>query len=92
MPDYLIDAYDLHKSFGATHAVAGVSLRVAAGEIYGLVGPDGAGKTTVMRLLCGALPLDDGDVEIGGYDIRRQPDCGASRSATWRSAFRSTKS
>ncbi len=72
MPDYLIDAYDLHKSFGATHAVAGVSLRVAAGEIYGLVGPDGAGKTTVMRLLCGALALDDGDAEVGGCDIRRQ--------------------
>ncbi len=72
MPDYLIDAWELRKSFGATHAVDGVSLRVAAGEIYGLVGPDGAGKTTVMRLLCGALTLDDGDAEIGGYDIRRQ--------------------
>ena len=71
MSDYLIDAYDLYKHFGATHAVAGVSLRVAAGEIYGLVGPDGAGKTTVMRLLCGALTLDDGDAEIGGFDIRR---------------------
>jgi len=72
MPDYLIDAWELHKSFGETRAVDGVSLSVAAGEIYGLVGPDGAGKTTVMRLLCGALTLDDGDVEIGGYDIRRQ--------------------
>ncbi len=72
MTDYLIDAWALRKSFGATRAVDGVSLRVAAGEIYGLVGPDGAGKTTVMRLLCGALTLEDGDVEIGGYDIRRQ--------------------
>lgn len=72
MTDYLIDAYDLHKSFVDTHAVDGVSLRVASGEIYGLVGPDGAGKTTVMRLLCGALTLDDGDVAIGGFDIRRQ--------------------
>ena len=72
MSDYLIDAWELHKSFGQTRAVDGVSLSVAAGEIYGLVGPDGAGKTTVMRLLCGALTLDDGDVEIGGYDIRRQ--------------------
>ena len=72
MPDSLIDAWELRKSFGATRAVDGVSLRVAAGEIYGLVGPDGAGKTTVMRLLCGALTLDDGDAEIGGYDIRRQ--------------------
>ncbi len=71
MTDYLIDAYDLQKSFGDTLAVADVSLRVAAGEIYGLVGPDGAGKTTVMRLLCGALMLDDGDATIGGFDIRR---------------------
>ena len=72
MTDYLTDAWELRKSFGETRAVDGVSLSVAAGEIYGLVGPDGAGKTTVMRLLCGALTLDDGDVEIGGYDIRRQ--------------------
>ena len=72
MPDYLIDAWELRKSFGPTRAVDSVSLRVAAGEIYGLVGPDGSGKTTVMRLLCGALTLDDGDAEIGGYDIRRQ--------------------
>ena len=72
MTDSLIDAYDLHKSFGATKAVAGVSLRVSAGEIYGLVGPDGAGKTTVMRLLCGALRLDDGFAEIAGFDVQRQ--------------------
>jgi ABC-2 type transport system ATP-binding protein len=72
MTTQLIDAFDLHKSFGATRAVVGVSLRVAAGEIYGLVGPDGAGKTTVMRLLCGALRLDDGFAEIGGCDVRRQ--------------------
>ena len=72
MTDYLIDAWELRKSFGPTRAVDSVSLRVAAGEIYGLVGPDGSGKTTVMRLLCGALTLDDGDAEIGGYDIRRQ--------------------
>ena len=72
MTDSLIDAYDLHKSFGATKAVAGVSLRVSAGEIYGLVGPDGAGKTTVMRLLCGALRLDEGFAEIAGFDVQRQ--------------------
>jgi len=72
MIDALIEARGLHKFFGATHAVDGVSLRVAAGEIYGLVGPDGAGKTTAMRLLCGALRMDGGDAEIGGYDIRYQ--------------------
>jgi len=54
----LIEAQNLHKSFGETHAVDGLSLRVSSGEIYGLVGPDGAGKTTTMRLLCGALQPD----------------------------------
>jgi len=72
MTTLLIDAFDLHKSFGATAAVVGVNLRVAAGEIYGLVGPDGAGKTTVMRLLCGALRLDSGFIELAGCDVQRQ--------------------
>jgi ABC-2 type transport system ATP-binding protein len=54
----LIEAHNLHKSFGETHAVDGLSLRVSSGEVYGLVGPDGAGKTTTMRLLCGALQPD----------------------------------
>jgi ABC-2 type transport system ATP-binding protein len=51
----LISAQDLHKSFGSLHAVNGISLEVNAGEIYGLVGADGAGKTTTIRLLCGAI-------------------------------------
>ena len=49
----LIGARNIHKLFGGLHAVDGIRLLVAAGEIYGLVGPDGAGKTTTMRLLCG---------------------------------------
>uniref|UniRef100_A0A7C1JG80 ABC transporter ATP-binding protein n=1 Tax=Caldilinea aerophila TaxID=133453 RepID=A0A7C1JG80_9CHLR len=73
-PDYLIEAQDLYKSFGTRRAVVGVTLRIAAGEIYGLVGPDGAGKTTVMRLLCGALTLDAGNVKLGGFDIRRETE------------------
>jgi ABC-2 type transport system ATP-binding protein len=70
----LIDARDLHKSFGAAHAVRGVSVRVQAGEAYGLVGPDGAGKTTTMRLLVGALRADSGSVTVGGYDVARQTE------------------
>jgi len=57
---YLIEAENLFKSFGAVQAVNGLSLKIQTGEIYGLVGPDGAGKTTTMRLLCGAL-LPDAD-------------------------------
>lgn len=52
----------------------GVSLEIAAGEIYGLVGADGAGKTTTMRLLVGALKADSGQVEICGYDVERQTE------------------
>jgi ABC-2 type transport system ATP-binding protein len=68
----LIKATYLRKTFGATVAVDSVSLSIAAGEIYGLVGSDGAGKTTTLRLLVGALRPDQGDVSICGYDIRRQ--------------------
>jgi len=78
--DLLIDAHNLNKSFGETRAVSGLSLQVAPGEIYGLVGPDGAGKTTTARLLCGALTPDrhKGDeattIQVAGYDILRQTE------------------
>lgn len=67
---YLIEARNLHKSFGATAAVVGVDLLVEPGNAYGLVGPDGAGKTTTMRLLVGALSCDQGEVSITGYNLR----------------------
>ena len=70
--DELVDARELRKAFGATRAVDGVSLHVRAGEAYGLVGPDGAGKTTTLRLLVGALSADAGSVAIGGRDMARQ--------------------
>lgn len=76
----LVQATHLHRKFGPITAVADVSLHVGAGEIYGLVGPDGAGKTTTMRLLCGAYlptPLPDGGVgqaSIAGYDVIREAE------------------
>jgi ABC-2 type transport system ATP-binding protein len=74
MPEILIQAKDLHKKFSHIKALDGVSLQVAAGEIYGLVGPDGAGKTTLVRLLCGALSLDGGEVTLDKYDIAKQTE------------------
>ena len=67
---YLIDATDLQKSFGNVRAVDGVTLKVEPGEIYGLVGSDGAGKTTTMRLIVGALGADTIGAAIihAGYD------------------------
>jgi ABC-2 type transport system ATP-binding protein len=70
--DIHIGAYQLTKSFGHTLAVADLSLEVAAGELYGLVGPDGAGKTTTLRLLCGALRPSHGQVRVLVYDLSRQ--------------------
>ena len=71
MNNYLIQAVALHKRFGQNHAVADLDLMVPAGEIYGLVGADGAGKTTSLRLLVGALTPDSGEIAIGGYDLRQ---------------------
>ena len=73
MTDAIV-ADQLHKSFHEVHAVNGLSFKVEPGEIYGLVGPDGAGKTTTMRLLCGGFRPDKGHVTIYGYDVIKQPD------------------
>jgi len=70
----LVQANHVKKHFGETHAVDDVSLQVQAGEIYGLVGADGAGKTTTMRLLVGALLPDQGDVTVCGYDVIRRTE------------------
>ncbi|HLO30270.1 MAG TPA: ABC transporter ATP-binding protein [Anaerolineales bacterium] len=70
--NYLVQANDINKSFDGLKAVDHVSLQIRAGEIYGLVGADGAGKTTTMRLLVGALKADSGSVNICGFDVARQ--------------------
>ena len=76
--ELLIEVRDLYRSFRDLKAVDGVNFQVAPGEIYGLVGPDGAGKTTTMRLLCGAVQPDHVKgregclIRIAGYDIDRQ--------------------
>lgn len=77
MSDILIEADKLQKTFRTAkgdkvRAVDDLSLQVRAGEIYGLVGADGAGKTTTIRLLIGALKLDAGQVTIAGFPIDRQ--------------------
>ena len=74
MTEYLIQASDIKKHFGDVQAVDGVSLNIKPGEVYGLVGADGAGKTTTLRLLVGALKADSGQVEICGYDIEKQTE------------------
>jgi len=70
----LIEARKLKKTYGDVLAISDLSLQVRPGEIYGLVGPDGAGKTTAMRLLCGALKADAGEFFIANYDGVRQTE------------------
>ena len=77
--NYLVQATNLQKSFGETHAVDDVSLQIKAGEVYGLVGADGAGKTTTMRLLVGALLPDAGQVTVCGYDVIRKTELARSQ-------------
>src|SRR5258706_7468317 len=69
-----IETIDLTRSFGAVRAVDGLDLRVPASRIYGLVGPDGAGKTTTLRILCGALLPDSGQARVAGVDVVRNPE------------------
>ena len=72
--EFLVQATGLKKYFGNTHAVDGVDLQIPSGEIYGLVGSDGAGKTTTMRLLVGALLPDAGEVSVCGFNVLKQTE------------------
>jgi len=67
-----VEIVGLHKSFGATLALDGVDLQIERGEMFGIVGPDGAGKTTLIRTLCGILPPDDGNVHVLGLNVKSQ--------------------
>ncbi len=60
---------NLKKYYGEVKAVNGISLEIKKGEMFGLVGPDGAGKTTTIRVLCGLLPFESGEIEILGKDL-----------------------
>ena len=66
-----IDIQNLTKSYGTTQAVQNLSLQVEKGELFGLIGPDGAGKTTVFRMLTTLLLPDEGTATIEGWDIIR---------------------
>jgi len=68
-----IEATGVAKTYGATQALRGVSLTVSSGELFGLVGPDGAGKTTFLRILAGLLTLSGGKVCIDGIDVAKDP-------------------
>ena len=67
--DYAIEICNLRKSYGSLTALDDVSFKVERGELFGLIGPDGAGKTTLFRLLTTLLNPDFGTATIDGLDI-----------------------
>jgi ABC-2 type transport system ATP-binding protein len=68
----IINIENLKKSYGKIEAVNHVNLKIDEGEMFGLVGPDGAGKTTVIRILCGLLNPDSGNVKMFGSDLGKK--------------------
>ena len=74
MKDPVLRLQAVHKSFGEVTALEAVEMEVKPGGVTGLVGPDGAGKTTLMRLCCGLLRPDRGRVEVLGLDAARRPE------------------
>ena len=71
MSDFAIDVRGLTKAFGGKRVVDGLDLRVERGAIYGFLGPNGSGKTTSIRMLCGLLTADAGSGTCLGLDVRR---------------------
>jgi len=72
--DIAIDVSGLSKSFNGREVVHDLSMQVKRGSIYGFLGPNGSGKTTTIRILCGLLTPDKGEGTCLGYDIRREAD------------------
>jgi len=67
----VIEVKDVKRRFGDFYAVKGVTFAVWAGEVFGLLGANGAGKSTTFRMLCGLLPTTEGSVRVAGVDLRR---------------------
>ena len=70
--DYVIDVQGLNKHFGEKHVVRDLTMQVKRGEIFGFLGPNGSGKTTSIRMMCGLLTPDSGEGRCLGFDIIRE--------------------
>lgn len=69
----VITVDQLSRKFGSFYAVKQISFSVKSGEVFGLLGANGAGKSTTFRMLCGLLPVTDGQLRVAGLDLRRAP-------------------
>ncbi|MDR0582027.1 MAG: ATP-binding cassette domain-containing protein, partial [Prevotellaceae bacterium] len=67
----MIEVANISKKYGAVQALEEVSFSVREGELFGLIGPDGAGKTSLLRILATLLPPDSGSATVGGFDVQR---------------------
>ncbi len=72
MPELMIEAHDLRRTFGSKEAVAGISFTTRRGEIFGLLGPNGAGKTTIIRMLTGQIDPSGGSAVVAGCDVVKE--------------------
>src|SRR5262249_44681494 len=72
--DLAIDVRGLTKRFGPKRAVNGIDIAVPYGEVWGFLGPNGSGKTTTIRMLCGLLRADAGEGTCLGLDLKAEPD------------------
>jgi ABC-2 type transport system ATP-binding protein len=72
--DTAVDIQQLTRRFGALTAVSSLTLQIARGEVFGLLGPNGSGKTTTIRMLCGLLDPTEGTATVAGLDIRTSPE------------------
>src|SRR3954452_25151164 len=68
-----VTAHGLVKTFGDLRAVDGVDLEIRRGEVFGVLGPNGAGKTTMPQMLATLLPMDGGEAQIFGLDVKKHP-------------------
>lgn len=73
MPQPALSLQNVHKAYGKTHAVRGLSFQIPAGSLVALLGPNGAGKSTTMAMLGGLLKPDQGQLLVLGFDMARQP-------------------
>jgi ABC-2 type transport system ATP-binding protein len=74
MNDYVIDVRGLVKKFGDKTAVNGVDIQLPKGEVWGFLGPNGSGKTTTIRMICGLLSVTEGEGECLGYNIKTEAE------------------
>src|SRR5262249_985043 len=72
--DVAVRAEKLRKTFGAFVAVDSLDLEINRGDVFGLLGPNGSGKTTTIRMLCGLLDPTSGTGTVAGFDVTREPE------------------